>query len=104
MRISDLSSYVCSSDLVRSISDNRVSNMIEYVTRSELRNFADKVNVSEQAILRESAASRSLSGTTFLSHSSKDDDLVVGAIRVLEGHGAREIGRASCRERVCQYV
>src|SRR3546814_6976641 len=63
--------------------------MIEYITKSELRNFADKLNVSEQASLRKSAASRSLSGTTFLSHSSKDDDLVVGAIRVLEGHGAR---------------
>src|SRR3546814_20224845 len=63
--------------------------MIEYITKSELRNFADKLNVSEQASLRKSAASRSLSGTTFLSHSSKDDDLVVGAIRVLEVHGAR---------------
>src|SRR3546814_18493658 len=63
--------------------------MIEYITKSELRNFADKLNVSEQASLSKSAASRSLSGTTFLSHSSKDDDLVVGAIRVLDGHGAR---------------
>src|SRR3546814_16258851 len=83
MRISDWSSDVCSSDL------NRVSIMIEYITKSELRNFADKLNVSEQASLRKSAASSSLSGTTFLSHSSKDDDLVVGAIRVLEGHVAR---------------
>ena len=28
-------------------------------------------------------------GSTFLSHSSKDDDLVIGATRVLENHGAR---------------
>ena len=28
-------------------------------------------------------------GNTFLSHSSKDDDLVIGATRVLENHGAR---------------
>ncbi|BBE00311.1 TIR domain-containing protein (plasmid) [Sphingobium amiense] len=63
--------------------------MIEYITKSELRNFAGKLNINEQVNLRKSASSRALSGATFLSHSSKDDDLVVGAIRVLEGHGAK---------------
>ena len=62
--------------------------MVEFVTKAELRNFAAKLTVTEQATLRKSLASRSLSGATFLSHSSKDDDLVVGATRVLEGHGA----------------
>ena len=38
--------------------------------------------------MRKSAQERSPEGATFLSHSSKDDDLVVGAIRILEGHGA----------------
>lgn len=63
--------------------------MIRHITKSELRNFARKLNINEQASLRKSASSRTLSDATFLSHSSKDDDLVVGAIRVLEGHGAR---------------
>ena len=63
--------------------------MIEYITKSELRSFAQKLNINEQANLRKSASSRGLSGATFLSHSSKDDDLVVGAISVLEGHGAQ---------------
>lgn len=62
--------------------------MIEYVTKSELRGFASKISITEQASLRKSASSRPLAGTTFLSHSSKDEDLVVGAIRVLENHGA----------------
>lgn len=63
--------------------------MIQYITKSELRSFANKLNINEQVSLRKSAASRNMSGATFLSHSSKDNDLVVGAIRVLEGHGAR---------------
>jgi hypothetical protein len=62
--------------------------MVEFVTKAQLRNYAAKLTVTEQANLRKSLASRSLSGATFLSHSSKDDDLVVGATRVLEGHGA----------------
>lgn len=63
--------------------------MIRYITRSDLRSFSQELNLSEQASLRKSAASQGLSGATFLSHSSKDDDLVIGAIQVLEGHGAR---------------
>jgi len=62
--------------------------MIEYITKSQLRSIGTQITATEQATLRKFAASRSLSGSTFLSHSSKDDDLVVGAIRVLEGHGA----------------
>jgi len=45
--------------------------------------------LTEQANLRKSAARRTLTGATFLSHSSKDEDLVVGATIVLESHGAR---------------
>lgn len=62
--------------------------MISYVTKSELRSFADQLSLSERVELRKSAASRPNFSATFLSHSSKDDDLVVGAIRVLENHGA----------------
>src|SRR5579871_5132080 len=62
--------------------------MLEYATRSLLLRFTNELPRNEQGNIRTSAANRSLSGATFLSHSSKDDDLVVGAIRVLESHGA----------------
>jgi len=65
------------------------STMIEYITKDELRRFAANLSLNEQTTLRKSASSRSLEGSTFLSHSSKDEDLVVGATRVLEGHGAK---------------
>lgn len=62
--------------------------MIQYATRALLKGFADEVAFSEQSTIRKSASSRQLQGSTFLSHSSKDEELVVGAIRVLEDHGA----------------
>lgn len=63
--------------------------MARYVTRDELRGFAAAMPITEQASLRKSTASRSLAGSTFLSHSSKDEDLVIGATAVLENHGGR---------------
>jgi len=62
--------------------------MAMYITRDELRSFAADLGTVEATRLRKVAASRSLEGSIFLSHSSKDDDLVAGAIRVLENHGA----------------
>lgn len=62
--------------------------MVEYTTKSKLRSRASKLNINEQANLRKSASSRSLTGSTFLSHSSMDEDLVVGAVQILEDHGA----------------
>ncbi|CAH0498033.1 toll/interleukin-1 receptor domain-containing protein [Novosphingobium sp. CECT 9465] len=63
--------------------------MIRFVTKAELRRYAADLTITEQASLRKSASSRPLESATFLSHSSKDKELVVGAIQVLEGHGAR---------------
>jgi hypothetical protein len=62
--------------------------MVQFITKSELRNIASEVSLNAQATIRKSASSRQISGATFLSHSSKDKDLVVGTIRVLENHGA----------------
>ncbi|MES3106890.1 toll/interleukin-1 receptor domain-containing protein [Sphingomonas aurantiaca] len=61
--------------------------MISYATRADLLGFANERTRAQQSSLRESAETRSPAGTTFLSHSTKDQDLVVGAIRLLEGHG-----------------
>ena len=62
--------------------------MVEYATRSDLLGFAANLNVSEQASVRKTAEDRSPEGATFLSHSSKDQELVIGAVRLLTGHGA----------------
>ncbi|MFG1230390.1 toll/interleukin-1 receptor domain-containing protein [Xanthobacter wiegelii] len=62
--------------------------MIEYATRSDLLGFAANLDLSEQASVRKTAEDRSPEGVTFLSHSSKDQELVVGAVRLLTGHGA----------------
>lgn len=59
--------------------------MLQVPTYSELRSFASDprtINLSEK--------SHELSGkTVFLSHSSKDNDLLPGAILILENHGGR---------------
>lgn len=62
--------------------------MLEYVTRADLEGFASAVPLNEQTAVRKRAESRSPAGATFLSHSSRDSDLLIGAIRLLEGHGA----------------
>lgn len=62
--------------------------MYDYITKRELRAFASEIPLNESDTLKKSASSISEGVSTFLSHSTKDEDLVVGAIRVLKGHGA----------------
>lgn len=61
--------------------------MAEYTTRDTLLRFQREIKLQEQIEVRKRAEERTPRNATFLSHSSKDSDLVVGAIRVLEGHG-----------------
>ncbi|MDB5595664.1 MAG: hypothetical protein JWM36_2625 [Hyphomicrobiales bacterium] len=60
--------------------------MVEYLTRDRIRLAGGTLN--EQASVLRKAEQRSPSGSTFLSHSSKDSDLLPGVIRILEDHGA----------------
>jgi hypothetical protein len=62
--------------------------MPQYTKRSELKKFAADMLQEQRVNLRKSAESRSPLNATFLSHSSKDDDLVDGTIRILTNHGA----------------
>jgi TIR domain len=62
--------------------------MVEFATRADLRGFAAKIQLTEQATVQKRAESRSAINATFLSHSTKDQELVIGALRVLERHGA----------------
>src|SRR3546814_4788907 len=82
MRISDWSSDVCSSDL--------------FVKRSQLQRLGQ--GVMQQLV-------HAVATTSF--HALFDrqhGDLLPVAVLQPQQLGHREIGRASCRERVCQYV
>src|SRR3546814_4014914 len=76
MRISDWSSDVCSSDLSGTTSDvSRVRRLVEYHPRKTEEIIKQKKEVNIWQFMRPGAAMWTV-----------------------------EIGRASCRERVCQYV
>lgn len=62
--------------------------MREFITSAELRKFGAEMLHEQRANLRKSAETAAPQNATFLSHSSKDDELVDGAIRILTNHGA----------------
>lgn len=59
--------------------------MKAFITYSELKDIAAKYDASK--IIKE--ASFSAGKTVFLSHSSKDNDILPGVISILEGHGGK---------------
>ncbi|WP_380879063.1 hypothetical protein ACFB49_20140 [Sphingomonas sp. DBB INV C78] len=59
-----------------------------YTTGDELRQWGDDLGPLRKTIV-EKAAARLPQYATFLSHSSRDADILPGAIRILENHGAR---------------
>ena len=62
--------------------------MISYVTRSELRRFGVQRNEEGRTRTRKAATAETPVNATFLSHSSKDEELVEGALLILSNHGA----------------
>src|SRR3546814_13346968 len=87
MRISDWSSDVCSSDLIREVG----SVAAEFARRS-----AERVQCREPRVLRfEREVER-------LAEILRQEAERIGALQWRRR--IFEIGRASCRERVCQYV
>src|SRR3546814_8710047 len=102
MRISDWSSDVCSSDLNRTAfatlyNDNRqrVYRYFQYRVRN--RQLAE--DLTQEVFVR---ALRRVSAFTFQG-SNFEAWLVTIARNLYFDHLKSEIGRASCRERVCQY-
>src|SRR3546814_1941416 len=85
MRISDWSSDVCSSDLSSRAEDG------EALSDFVFRQFAKRL---AQATDRKAAGP----------HQRLDGDRVDRRIVEMEQRQQRQIGRASCRARVCQYV
>jgi hypothetical protein len=63
--------------------------MVEYTTLDDLRGFNREVISEQRATILKRAAERSPSGSTFLSHSTKDVEFLPGLIRLLESHGAK---------------
>src|SRR3546814_1988309 len=97
MRISDLSSDVCSSDL-----HEEDSTMREPVVHL-MQRMDDKVDWRAQRLLDRVGADQPFLGLSPISGAvghfllaDDDEDVVIRLVL--------EIGRASCRERVCQYV
>src|SRR3546814_14603121 len=97
MRISDWSSDVCSSDLVEFIPDARSLLVVADIHRRDIarvhiveRDGARRLQVEIESDLR------------------PDINFALQARRADGRHelaqATRKIGRASCRERVCQYV
>lgn len=62
--------------------------MTEAVSKSELIGIASQFTDEQRRSARIRAKSASPEGSTFLSHSSRDDELIDGAIAVLEHNGA----------------
>ncbi|MDO9328845.1 MAG: toll/interleukin-1 receptor domain-containing protein [Pseudomonas sp.] len=60
--------------------------MARNITTTELRNFSANTGKAEREQLIKSS-SRSGTTSTFLSHSSKDKELIIGAMQVLQNHG-----------------
>jgi hypothetical protein len=61
--------------------------MIAYVTRNRLLEIG-KENLNENLAKVARAEAREPTSATFLSHSSKDDEVMPGVVRILENHGA----------------
>src|SRR3546814_16565483 len=116
MRISDWSSDVCSSDLLQKIEpypeavDSLFGVIAVGASNRELRyaivNFVERSRAFRSAELRIDPASR-------VTLAAMEEDYRFGRWTALRSkittfHRRRtrqaEIGRASCRERVCQYV
>src|SRR3546814_3926792 len=95
MRISDWSSDVCSSDLPFGVILTRLFGA------GDLRRIGSG-NIGATNVLR--TGRKELAAATLILDGAKGAVAVLLARHFVPELGEHEIGRASCRERVCQYV
>src|SRR3546814_3609415 len=101
MRISDWRSDVCSSDL-----NNELRQMGERIAANASAQRIirdDLLGIGERAALLEDAVNRLADPEIASTQSLRLDEAELLLVMALERLDL-EIGRASCRERVCQYV
>src|SRR3546814_5649249 len=92
MRISDWSSDVCSSDLHAAVQDDPTVELLRLMARLQPPAALPSGTGSVIAVVGPRAEALELATALALQVGSDPDDVMI------------EIGRASCRERVCQYV
>ena len=61
--------------------------MVEFATKRQLRKPSFRLLREQRTLLKERAKQEIIADATFLSHSSKDEELLVGAITLLKNHG-----------------
>src|SRR3546814_2856896 len=98
MRISDWSSDVCSSDLFVHVStlEDRSAKPDEKKLATARQNIRDRLAQLAPLLLK----NKYMLGDEF----SMPDVAVAPLLWRLDHYGIEQIGRASCRERVCQSV
>src|SRR3546814_3891472 len=98
MRISDWSSDVCSSDLVFIHVPKTAGSTVNAIMKGHSPNGQGHI---EELLDEDMEFKKAVNNLDWMSgHVSRDRI----AIRIREVSRRPEIGRASCRERVCQYV
>src|SRR3546814_12211796 len=107
MRISDWSSDVCSSDLFMTHIDRRTQHFERTlddldcpIDSSTKAARIGKQNIHQGAAFADRLRTVSISMTRISSAAPQ----VMAASATLNAAQCQQIGRASCRERVCQYV
>src|SRR3546814_14051668 len=109
MRISDWSSDVCSSDLKKVIGNGKKYQLINTVTGTYLgypttdHSFVLKSLISGREISFPNATNVVISGDQLYFQTLRDSSVLLNLFNITSWQ-EQEIGRASCRERVCQYV
>src|SRR3546814_12805296 len=102
MRISDWSSDVCSSDLILSIG---VSHGVQYVNAWRYEVAVNGLDSREASIatFRQLFIPGTVAILTDVIGFATLAFIKIDIVRAMALNAAMEIGRASCRERVCQY-
>src|SRR3546814_3059420 len=106
MRISDWSSDVCSSDLAEEAVEQARGQLAALIGASPREVIFTSGATESNNLAIKGAARFHRARRPHVVTLTSEHKCVLESVRQLEreGHPVDEIGRASCRERVCQYV
>src|SRR3546814_13516104 len=105
MRISDWSSDVCSSDLISIQASTSVENVNAILNISGRAQNPQIAFTSTPSLPQDEVMSRILFGESVTNLSATQAIQLAASLNSLRGGGGGlKIGRATCRERVCQNV